>query len=87
MPGIGGIPSSAGSHDPKPQQILTSISVGLQSRVSSKLKGKIWANEYIDFGASLFSSPQNEGKYSLSMMPSPGSQRQAQLMLEPCQSN
>ena len=48
-----------------------------------KLKGKIWANKYVDFGSLLFSSPRNEGKYSLSMTPSPGLSNQPQLTLEP----
>jgi len=56
--------------DPKPKQVFTSLAVSLASRVSAKLKAKIWASEYVDFGSLLFSSPQNEGKYSLSMTPS-----------------
>ena len=79
LSGTGGVPSHAGSDNPQPRQVFTSMSVGLPSRVSSKLKSKIWANEYVDFGALLFSSPQHEGKYSLSMTPSGGSQRTPQL--------
>ena len=85
--GIGGVPAKAGLGEPQPQQIFTSIAVGLPARVSAKLKAKIWANEYVDFGALLFSSPQNEGKYSLSMTPSAGSQRSPQFTLEPSHSN
>ena len=85
--GIGGVPAKAGLGEPQPQQIFTSIAVGLPARVSAKLKAKIWANEYVDFGALLFSSPQNEGKYSLSMTPSAGPQRSPQFTLEPSQSN
>ena len=48
---IGGVPTNAGLGDLQPQQIFTSIAVGLSSRVSVKLKSKIWANEFIDFGA------------------------------------
>ena len=40
-----------------------------------------------DFGALLFSSPQHEGKYSLSMKPSGGSQCMPQLTLEPSHSH
>ena len=68
----GDVPSQAGCSDPEPHQVFSSISVGLTSRVSGKLKGKIWANEYIDFGSLVFSFPRNEGKYSLSMTPSAG---------------
>ena len=82
--GTGDVPSQAGCSDPEQHQVFSSISVGLTSRVSGKLKGKIWANEYIDFGSLLFSSPRNEGKYSLSMTPSAGSSSQPQLTLEPC---
>ena len=69
--------------DPKPTQVFTSLAVSLASRVSAKLKAKIWANEYVDFGSLLFSSPQNEGKYALSMTPS-GSSNHPQVTLEPC---
>ena len=83
----GGVPAKAGLGEPQPQQIFTSIAVGLPARVSAKLKAKIWANEYVDFGALLSSSPQNEGKYSLSMTPSAGPQCSPQFTLEPSQSN
>lgn len=69
--------------DPKPTQAFTSLAVSLASRVSAKLKAKIWANEYVHFGSLLFSSPQNEGKYSLSMTAS-GSSNHPQVTLEPC---
>lgn len=75
---------NTGLNDPKPQTPFTSVSVALTSRVSPKIKAKIWANEYIDFGTLLSSSPQNEGKYSLSMSPSVGSSNKPQLTLEPC---
>ena len=55
--------------DPTPTQVFTSLADSLASRVSAKLKAKIWANKYVDFGSLLFSSPRNEGKYSLSMTP------------------
>ena len=56
LPGIGGVPANARLGEPQPQQTFTSIAVALSSRVSARLKSKIWANEYIDFGALLFSS-------------------------------
>ena len=64
----GGTPTTL--TDSRTQTTFTSISVPLSSRVSAKLKAKIFANEYVDFGALLPSSPNNEGKYSLSMAPS-----------------
>ena len=87
LSGTGGFPSHAGSDNPQLRQVFTSISMGLPSHVSSNLKSKIWANEYVDFGALLFSSPQHEGKYLLSMTPSGGSLRTPQLTLEPSHSH
>ena len=76
---------NTGPYDQRPQVQFTSVSVPLTSRVSSKIKAKIWANEYINFGSLLSDSPQQEGKYSLSMSPSvAGSSSQPQLTLEPC---
>ena len=72
-------------NDSRPQSTFTSISVPLSSRVSAKLKAKIFANEYVNFGALLSSSPNNEGKYSLSMAPSEGSSSRPQINLEPLQ--
>ena len=59
------------------------ISVPLSSRVRAKLKAKIFANEYVDFGALLSSSPNSERKYSLAMAPSDGSSSRPQITLEP----
>ena len=70
-------------NDPRSQNLFTSISVPLTSRVSSKIKAKIWANEFISFGTLLSNSPQEVGKYS-SMAPSVGASSQPQLTLEPC---
>ena len=69
--------------DPKPTWVFTSLAVSLAFRVSAKLKAKIWANEYVDFGSLLFSSPQHKEKYSLSMTPS-GSSNHPQVTLKPC---
>ena len=68
----------------RPQSLFTSVSVPLTSRVSPKVKAKIWANEFINFGTLLSDSPQNEGKYSLSLSPSVSSSSQPKLTLEPC---
>lgn len=67
-------------NDPRPQNLFTSVSVLLMSRVSSKIKAKIWANEFHSFGTFLSNSPQDVGKYLLSMGPSVGVSSQPQLM-------
>ena len=54
-----------GPDNVQPKQIFTSVSVSLSSRVGSKIKAKIWANEYVEFGALLASTPQVD-KYALS---------------------
>ena len=54
-----------------PKQIFSSVAVSLSSRVSSKVKAKIWSNEYFDFGTLLSLSPNNQ-KYSLSIASSDG---------------
>ena len=43
--GTGGDIAQIDNPDPKPQQVFSSIAVALQSRVTAKLKRKIWANE------------------------------------------
>ena len=74
---------NSGPYNQRPQVQFTSVSVPLTSRVSSKIKAKLWANEYIPFGTLLSDSPHQEGKYSLSMSPSVGgSSSQPQLTLE-----
>ena len=44
-----------GPDNVQPQKIFTSVAVSLSSRVGSKVKAKIWANEYVQFGALLAS--------------------------------
>ena len=58
--GTGDVPYQPGCSDPQPRQVFTSKAVGLTSRVGAKLKGKIWANEYVDFGSLLFSDSFND---------------------------
>ena len=60
-----------GPDNVQPKQIFTSVSINLSSRVGSKIKAKIWANEYVEFGALLACTPQID-KYTLSMTPSTG---------------
>ena len=67
----GGAPTTLNGS--RPQSTFTSISVSLSSRVSAKLKFKIFANEYVDFGP-LFSSFRNN--------PNPN---RSQITLEPLQ--
>ena len=52
-----------GLDSPAPKQIFSSAAVSLSSRVSSKVKAKMWSNEYLDFGTLLSFSPNNQ-RYS-----------------------
>ena len=76
--------TSASPHMPSSMQPFASIAIPLGSTVSSKLKSKIWANEYINFGALISISPSSD-KYSLSFNPATISSNQPQLTLEPYQ--
>ena len=67
----------------QPYQIFTSIAINLGARLSTKLKAKIWANEYIDFGALLSVSLPHE-KFALSMASTGGPSSQPHLTLELC---
>ena len=73
-----------GLDSPAPKQFFSSVSVSLSSRVSSKVKAKIWSNEYLDFGTLLSFSPNNQ-KYSLSLASSDGETTRPHLTLEPSQ--
>ena len=75
------LPALLGVGD-QPSHPFYSIAVNLGSRVSAKIKAKIWANEYIDFGALLSVAPPRE-KFALSMVSSGGAVNQPQLTLEP----
>ena len=66
--------STLGAGD-QPRQLFTSIGMNLGARVSAKIKAKIWAHEYIDFGAFLSVAPPRE-KYSLSMTSTAGASGQ-----------
>lgn len=69
---------------PANREPFASIVVALGSRVSPKLKAKIWANEFINFGSLLTSSP-NKDRYSVCLMPTSNLSNQPRLTLEPCQ--
>ena len=73
-----------GLDSPAPKQIFSSVAVSLSSRVSSKVKAKIWSNEYLDFGTLLSFSPNNQ-RYSLSLASSDGETTRPHLTLEPSQ--
>jgi len=45
-----------GPDNVQPQQIFTSVSVSLSSQLGLKVKAKIWANEFVEFGALLAST-------------------------------
>ena len=47
-----------------PRQLFASIAVSLGSRVSAKIKAKIWQNEYMDFGALLALGPRLKSSHS-----------------------
>ena len=49
------------ANDPRPQNLFTSVSVPLTSRVSSKLKAKNCVNEFMSFGTLLFDSLRTKG--------------------------
>ena len=72
--------SISNSND-KPSEVnFTSVAIDLEARVSAKLKAKIWANEYVDFGALLLSFPDDE-KFVLSFNNNDG--KSPSLCLEP----
>ena len=77
--------SSVGGEE-RPQPIFTSIGINLGARVSAKLKAKIWAHEYVDFGALLTVAPPRE-KYALSMSSNAGNSGKPELTFEPCNSS
>ena len=61
-----------------------SSAVSLSSTVSSKIKAKIWSNEYINFGTLLSLSPNNH-KYSITVASSDSESSRPHLTLEPSQ--
>ena len=65
----------------RPQVLFSSMSIPLHARVPNKIKSKIWANEYFDFGLLLSSSPV-EPHYNLSINPSQESSGLPTLCLE-----
>ena len=54
------------THRALPGHLFSSPSLAIDSRVSDKLKSKIWNNEYFEFSA-LLSNPVFENKYQLTI--------------------
>lgn len=77
---------SSVSGEERPQQIFTSIGINLGARVSAKLKAKIWAHEYVDFGALLTVAPPRE-RFALSMSSTVGNSGKPELTFEQCNSS
>ena len=69
-----------------PRQLFTSIAISLGSRVSAKIKAKIWQNKYVDLRALLGVGPPTE-KFALSLSPGNTISSQNRLHLEPVQSS
>ena len=63
-------PISASSVEPT--QLFHSAGLAIDLRVSAKLKGKIWDEEFIDFGSLLSNSTNGNDKYQLSFLSSNG---------------
>ena len=64
-----------------PQQVFRSASLSIDSRVSDKLKFKIWNEEFVEFG-SLLSNPGLDDKYQVSFQQL-DSRKPASFCLEP----
>ena len=62
--------------------VFSSLALELGGGVSDNIKGKVWADEYVDLGILLSVSPSPD-RYSISINTSTPSQG-AQLTLEPC---
>ena len=75
---------NAGTSQQTPSSRFESIAVPLGSRVTAKIKTKIWADEFVDFGALLDTKPQQE-KYSLAISSNSSASTQPKLTIEPTQ--
>ena len=62
----GQVPINDVGTGPRPATEFRSVAISLAARVSSKIKAKIWAQEYIDLGSLLSLSPSSNS-YSLSL--------------------
>lgn len=58
--------SLAGEQNPVPGRLFHSSSLPIDCKVSDKVRAKIWANEFIDFGV-LLSNPIFENKFKIAV--------------------
>ena len=63
-----------------PETLFSSPSLPIDARVSDKVRGKIWNNEFIDFGV-LLPNPITEGKFQITI--SSGNDNAQTVCLEP----
>ena len=68
----------------RPGDIFCSMSLPIDARVTTKLKAKIWANEFINFGQLITVTPMEE-QFNISVNTSKDSPGQPTLCLEPLQ--
>ena len=68
----------------RPGDIFCSMSLPIDAWVTTKLKAKIWANEFINFGQLITVTPMEE-KFNISVNTSKDSPGQPTLCLEPLQ--
>lgn len=66
----------------RPGDIFCSMSLPIDARVTTKLKAKIWANEFINFGQLITVTPMEE---NISVNTSKDSPSQPTLCLDPLQ--
>lgn len=67
----------------QPSQPFSCIAINLASGMNTKITVKVWAKEYIDFGALQSVTPLCK-KEALSMVSGGGAANYPQLTLEPC---
>ena len=60
------VPSSSEGPPPIPGQCFQSVSLPVNARVSEKLRGKIWKDEFIDFGC-LLANPVLANRFQLTV--------------------
>ena len=68
----------------RPRDIFSSVSLPIDARATAKLKAKIWANEFINFGQLITVTP-TEDKFNISVNTSKDSPSHPTLCLEPLQ--
>jgi hypothetical protein len=61
-----GEPLVVGTSDSRPREVFSSASLPIDARVPDKLKAKIWAHEYFEFGQLISTMPSDE-TFSISL--------------------